>query len=125
VLFVYQSESARKEGVDWLATGLGLGTARKVQRLEKVRFDELWTALLPVFDRNSMEQMLRVKMGVNLEDEVPQGGFRDQVFCLIQWAEGAGRVDELARKALEAKPHSPALRAYVAGLRDREPNVEG
>ena len=111
------ADSARKGGVSWLAAGLGLGMAAKAQRLEKGRFDELWAALLAVFDRNSMQQMLRVKMGVNLEDEVPQGGFRDQVFFLIQWAEGAGRVDELARMALEARPHSHDLRAYVAGLK--------
>jgi len=110
------AEATCKEGVDWLAAGLGLGSAGKFQRLQKQRFDELWKALLPAFNRNSLEQMLRVRMGVNLEDEVAQGGFRDQVFWLIQWAEKAGRVDELARAALEEKPHSEELRAYVAGL---------
>jgi hypothetical protein len=104
------AESVRKGGVDRLAAGLGIGKAKREQTLPKGRFDELWAALLPVFDRTSMEQMLRLRMGVNLEEEVPPVGFRDQVFWLIQWAEETGRVDELARAALEEKPHSAALR---------------
>ncbi len=95
------------------------GPARTAQRLEHHRLDALLTSLLSAFDRNSMEQMLRMKMSIRLEEEVPHGGFRDQVFWLIEWAEENGRVDELARMALETRPQSAELRAYVEGLQDR------
>lgn len=110
------ADTARTDGVERLATSLGLRKGAAAQRLQPAQLEGLWAGVLSSFDRSALTQTLRMKMGVKLDDIVSQVGFRDQVFQLIEWAETNGRAHELARVALEAKPLCGELQACVATL---------
>lgn len=110
------ADSARTEGVERLATRLGLRKGPQTKRLQPAQFQNLWAGVLASFDRGALAQTLRMKMDVTLDDIVSQVGFRDQVLQLIEWAEVNGRADELARVAVEARPLCSELRVCVASL---------
>src|SRR5262245_50919323 len=78
----------------------------------------LHDAMLKAFDANSLTQMLRLRLGRDLDAEVAKNDFTTVVFDLITKAERQGWLDDLVRAAREANPKSPALKEYVATCGD-------
>jgi len=75
--------------------------------------EELLNALLDVFDRSSLEQMLLFKLDVRLDSIVdPHGNMRKIVFELIAWARNHDKLLQLVEAAVQTRPANPRLSAF-------------
>ena len=69
-------------------------------------------ALLSAFNRSELEQLVYLRLEVNLNDVVADGPYRQVVFDLIKWANGQGKVEALLRAAREENPGNVLLRQF-------------
>ncbi len=69
-------------------------------------------ALLSAFNRSELEQLVYLRLEVNLNDIVADGPHRQVVFDLIKWANGQGKVEALLRAAREENPGNVLLRQF-------------
>ena len=56
-------------------------------------------ALLNAFNRSELEQLVYLRLAVDLNDIVADGPYRQVVFDLIKWANGQGKIETLLRCA--------------------------
>jgi hypothetical protein len=69
-------------------------------------------ALLSAFNRSELEQLVYLRLEVNLNDVVADGPHRQVVFDLIKWANGQGKIEALLRAAREENPGNMLLRQF-------------
>ena len=69
-------------------------------------------ALLSAFNRSELEQLVYLRLEVNLNDVVADGPHRQVVFDLIKWANGQGKIEALLRAAREENPGNVLLRQF-------------
>jgi len=85
-------------------------TPQQEERLEE--------ALLSAFPScNELERMLQHQMGINLNEIVPtDDSLKITVHKLVRWAISQGRIKDLIKKAHQANPGNPELKAFYQGL---------
>jgi hypothetical protein len=74
-----------------------------------VQFEEIWTALHTGYSRKSLQQMLKFRLNVNLDDIVADGPVRDMVFDLLTLTEREGWTTDLVREGYLFNPRNPDL----------------
>ena len=77
-------------------------------------FRRIQDALLEAYDDFALKQMVRFELDDSLDRIAGQGNLEQRVFGLIDWADRAGRVDELVQAACRHNDSSPALKALLA-----------
>lgn len=91
----------------------------KLTRLTGQQFSQFQKALLEAYDLNSLKQMVRVQLEVNLDEIASSGSLRSVVFDLISWAQRQGALDALLDGALAGAPNNPVLREYAESVRQK------
>lgn len=94
------------------------GSTTSVSTLTGEQVERLCNVLVAVFDEDTLEFFLRVRLDKNLAHYAPSGReFRFRVFKLVQRAEQEGWVPALISKAARYRPESTELRdlAYETG----------
>jgi len=86
-------------------------------RLEAQQFDRLLKALIGAFDGEALERMVRLGLGVRLEEIADGGALPDRVCKLIEWAEMQDMLRDLVWAAREANEGNAELRACADALR--------
>jgi hypothetical protein len=76
-------------------------------------------ALLNAFNRSELEQLVYLRLGVNLNDVVADRPHRQVVFDLIKWANSQGKIESLLRAAREENPGNVLLRQFDDAIRVR------
>jgi hypothetical protein len=69
-------------------------------------------ALVSAFNRSELEQLVYLRLEVNLHDIVADGPHRQVVFDLIKWANGQGKIEALLRAARAENPGNVLLRQF-------------
>jgi V8-like Glu-specific endopeptidase len=78
-----------------------------------VQFEEIWRALTAGYSKKSLEQMLRLRLSIELEDNVADGPMRDMVFDLLSQSEREGWTTDLVREGYQYNPrNADLLRIY-------------
>lgn len=85
-----------------------------VMPLTGKHFRRIQDALLEAYDDFALKQMVRFELDDSLDRIAGQGNLEQRVFGLIDWADRAGRVDELVQAACRHNDSSPALKALLA-----------
>jgi formylglycine-generating enzyme required for sulfatase activity len=75
------------------------------------QIDQIQQALLDSYDRAGLQQMVRARLNVELDEVAGGNNLREIVFNLVQWADWESRVQELIDAALAGRPTNTALRA--------------
>src|SRR5947209_405763 len=74
-----------------------------------VQFEEVWKALYTGYSKKSLEQMLRIRLTIGLDDIVADGPMRDMAFDLLTNSEREGWTTDLIREAYQFNPRNPDL----------------
>ena len=74
-----------------------------------VQFDEVWTALYTGYTKKSLEQMLRTRLSLTLDNIVGDGSLKDVAFELVNVAEREGWTTDLIREGYLFNPRNPDL----------------
>ncbi len=83
--------------------------------LSGLQYQQLQTALLRAFvDEDNLQQFVQIHLDESLPAIVGSGALATVVFKLIGWMESRGRLDDLLKGALTARPRSSELRTFVA-----------
>ena len=69
-------------------------------------------ALLSAFNRSELEQLVYLRLEVDLNDVVADGPHRQVVFDLIKWANGQGKIETLLHAAREENSGNVLLRQF-------------
>jgi hypothetical protein len=78
-----------------------------------VQFEDVWKSLSAGYTKNSLEQMLRTRLSMQLENVVRDGSMRDIAFDLLSTAEREGWSVDLIREAYRYNPrNADLLRVY-------------
>lgn len=64
------------------------------------------------YNPSELEQFVYFGLGEKLDEVAAPGTLPARVMALVQWAEAAGRIDEVIRAAYEHKPGNPRLAAF-------------
>ena len=76
-------------------------------------------ALVGAFNRSELEQLIYLRLAVDLNDIVADGPYRQVVFDLIKWANGHGKIETLLRAAREENSGNVLLRQFDDTIRAR------
>ncbi len=93
-------------------------------RLSGQLTEEFQAALMDAFTKESLAQMVSMKLDERLEDIVPDGSMRFITFNLIQEFAKQDRVLDLAEAALKANPNNSLLKAFVEKIKTSEINSQ-
>jgi hypothetical protein len=74
-----------------------------------VQFEEIWKAFYTGYSKKSLEQMLRFRLNIDLDDIVADGPVRDMVFDLLNQSEREGWTTDLVREGYRFNPRNPDL----------------
>jgi V8-like Glu-specific endopeptidase len=74
-----------------------------------VQFEEVWNAFLAGYDPNSLQRMLRFRLGTDLYTVVGNGPMRDMVFDLLTLSEREGWTTDLIREGYQHNPRNQEL----------------
>jgi hypothetical protein len=89
-----------------------------MDKLTKDQRKQLFDALLSAFqDADDLAHMVSFGMDVRLNNIVAVSNMPNMIFNLIQWAEAAGRLDELITAARLAQPGNTKLRTFAEGVK--------
>src|SRR5262245_36137228 len=78
-----------------------------------VQFEEVWKALYGGYTKKSLEQMLRTRMTIGLDNIVADGPMKDMTFDLLGQSEREGWTTDLIREAYQFNPrNADLLRIY-------------
>jgi pectin methylesterase-like acyl-CoA thioesterase len=88
------------------------------------KMEELRDALCAAFDQESLDQMLRLRLGKDRAHLVGSGNLQAVVFKLINVAVREGWQSDLIRAALACNPGSPALQRFLEKHGDLTANEE-
>ena len=92
-------------------------------RLTGAQVGQLQGALADAFTRETLAQMVRIRLDENLERVVGSTNLNDMAFELVAWAERMGRTDELVAGACAANPRNRRLREAAQALGVTLPDV--
>jgi hypothetical protein len=92
------------------------GALLSITRLTGPQFKKFHEALLAAFDQESLTQMVRLEMSVNINSVAGGSNLSAIAFNLIDWAQRTGRLGELIAAAAGFNPDSPEIKAFVASL---------
>jgi hypothetical protein len=88
-----------------------------ILRLTGRQRQELHSALLDAFpDRHALDEMVRFKLGRNLDTIAPVTDLQQVVFSLIQAAEAQAWAAQLVAAARESKPRNAKLQQFAANF---------
>jgi hypothetical protein len=87
-----------------------------IARLTGPQFKQFHEALLAAFDQDSLTQMVRMEMGVNINSVAGGSNLSGVAFNLIDWAQRTGRLGELIAAAARSNTDNPEIKAFVASL---------
>ncbi len=87
-----------------------------ITRLTGPQFKQFHEALLAAFDQDSLTQMVRMEMGVNINSVAGGSNLSGVAFNLIDWAQRTGRLGELIAAAARSNTDNPEIKAFVASL---------
>lgn len=74
-----------------------------------VQLEEIWKALYTGYSKNSLRQMLRVRLDVDLDDIVADGALKDMTFELLDVAGREGWEVDLIRESYRYNARNPDL----------------
>jgi hypothetical protein len=74
-----------------------------------VQFEEVWKALYTGYTKKSLEQMLRTRLTIDLDDIVADGPMKDMAFDLLGTAEREGWTVDLIREGYQFNPRNQEL----------------
>jgi hypothetical protein len=74
-----------------------------------VQFEEVWKALYTGYSKKSLEQMLKFRLNIGLDDIVADGPMRDMAFDLLSNSEREGWTTDLIREAYQFNPRNADL----------------
>src|SRR5262249_7623686 len=74
-----------------------------------VQFEEIWKALYTGYSKKSLEQMLKFRLNLDLDDIVGDGQMRDMVFDLLSQSEREGWTTDLVREGYLYNPRNADL----------------
>lgn len=74
-----------------------------------VQFDQVWKALYGGYSKKSLEQMLRTRLNIDLEDIVGDGALKDMTFDLLSKSEQENWTTDLIREAHLFNPRNQDL----------------
>jgi Trypsin-like peptidase domain/Effector-associated domain 1 len=74
-----------------------------------VQFEEVWKALYTGYTKKSLEQMLRTRLTIDLDDIVADGPMKDMAFDLLGNAEREGWTTDLIREAYQFNARNQEL----------------
>jgi hypothetical protein len=74
-----------------------------------VQFEEVWKAFYTGYTKKSLEQMLRTRLTVDLDDIVADGPMKDMAFDLLSTAEREGWTTDLIREGYQFNPRNAAI----------------
>ncbi len=74
-----------------------------------VQFEEVWKALYTGYSKKSLEQMLRFRLNIGLDDVVADGPMKDMAFDLLSQSEREGWTTDLIREAYQFNPRNADL----------------
>lgn len=74
-----------------------------------VQFEEVWKAFYTGYTKKSLEQMLRTRLTVDLDDIVGDGPMKDMAFDLLSTSEREGWTVDLIREGYQFNPRNPEL----------------
>jgi hypothetical protein len=78
-----------------------------------VQFEEVWKALYTGYSKKSLEQMLRTRLTIGLDNIVADGPMKDMAFDLLTQSEREGWTTDLIREAYLFNPrNADLLRIY-------------
>jgi Trypsin-like peptidase domain/Effector-associated domain 1 len=80
------------------------------------QYEQLETAMVRLFNTNSLQRLLLYRLDVTLGNVVAVGAWQQVVFDLINVAQQEGWLDDLLVAASEARPNHPALEALRAEI---------
>lgn len=92
------------------------GAPLAITRLSGPQFKQFHEALLAAFDGESLTQMARLEMGVNINSVAGGSNLSAVAFNLIDWAQRTGRLGELIAAAARSNTDNPELKAFVGSL---------
>jgi hypothetical protein len=87
-----------------------------ITRLTGPQFKQLHAALLAAYTEESLAQMLKLELDVDLAHVAGGSNFSAVAFNLIDWAQRTGRLAALIAAAAAFTPASPDLQAFAASL---------
>jgi hypothetical protein len=74
-----------------------------------VQFEEIWKAFSTAYSKKSLEQMLKFRLSIDLDDVVAEGAVRDMVFELLSLSEREGWTTDLVREGYRYNPRNPEI----------------
>ncbi len=77
--------------------------------MQGVQFEEIWKAFYTGYSKKSLEQLLRFRLNLDLDDIVADGPMRDMVFDLLSQSEREGWTTDLVREGYRFNPRNPDL----------------
>ena len=83
-----------------------------------LHFEELHTAIVKSFKRPELQRLVRFRLGITWDNVVPRGDFEDEVFKLLEWANGKSLLRELFDAVCEARPRATTFKNIAIELRD-------
>jgi hypothetical protein len=84
--------------------------------LARTEFKVLHWTVLEAFTRNDLEHLLRLDLGLVLDDIVSPGNSESVVFDLIDWLGRQGRTKEFLEAIARARPQNQEVQRTVAAL---------
>jgi hypothetical protein len=77
--------------------------------MKGVQFEEIWKAFYTGYSKRSLEQMLKFRLNIDLNNIVADGPLRDMVFDLLSQSEREGWTTDLVREGYRYNPRNPDL----------------
>src|SRR5262245_9209870 len=74
-----------------------------------VQFEEVWKAFYTGYTKKSLEQMLRTRLSIDLDDIVDDGPMKNMAFDLLSTSEREGWTTDLIREGYQFNPRNQEL----------------
>src|SRR5262249_7223311 len=74
-----------------------------------VQFEEVWKAFYTGYTKKSLEQMLRTRLTIDLDDIVADGPMKNMAFDLLSTSEREGWTTDLIREGYQFNPRNQEL----------------
>lgn len=96
------AQSHGERSLGQLSSGTG-------ETMDGVKIEEIWKALYTGYSKNSLRQMLKFRLNVDLDDIVGDGSMRDMTFELLEVSQREGWLLDLVRESYQFNPRSPEM----------------
>jgi formylglycine-generating enzyme required for sulfatase activity len=78
--------------------------------------NRIYEALKAAFNRAEVQRMVRTCMDQRFSAYASDGGYDDQLWSFVEWADRTGRIPDLVKCAHEFNPHNSGLAALYSEL---------